>query len=216
MSRAANDHSGSYWPGYVDALVNVVLNLMFLAAILAIGSFSQGLENSRRKIQAIQVEKQAARANNAPGRAASASAPTLQQRAQASLQTKSRLDLRFTNDTVRLDASAREHLKMELQNQIRQGVQYWRLSIDAEVNDNHQRRAAYLRMISVRNVFLEAGIDPARISMRMLPTSQPDGGQQLLHIVPEWQLPEKKTPTSPLKEGAMEPSPQPEKPEQRG
>ncbi len=216
MNRAANDHSGTYWPGYVDALVNVVLNLMFLAAILAIGSFSQGLENSRRRIRAIQEEKQAASANEVRKPAASAHGSRPQQRTQASLRANAQLDMRFTNDTIRLDERARERLKLELQNQIRQGVQYWNLSIDTDVNDNHQRRAAYLRMISVRNVFLEAGIDPARIGMRMRPSSAPDNGQQLLHIVPDWQLPESRDPASPRKEGAMESAPQPEKQEPRG
>jgi hypothetical protein len=34
----------SYWPGYVDALTNVVLNLLFMVGIFAIGIFSMSME----------------------------------------------------------------------------------------------------------------------------------------------------------------------------
>ncbi|MEY2781563.1 MAG: hypothetical protein RL307_1267 [Pseudomonadota bacterium] len=45
--RARRSHRGhgddeGYWPGYVDALVNVVLNLLFLLAILTLAAFVLG------------------------------------------------------------------------------------------------------------------------------------------------------------------------------
>jgi hypothetical protein len=39
----------SYWPGYVDALTNIVLNLLFLVAIFVIGVAALGLVASQRK-----------------------------------------------------------------------------------------------------------------------------------------------------------------------
>ena len=34
----------NFWPGYVDALINVVLNLLFMVAIFAVGVFCMGLQ----------------------------------------------------------------------------------------------------------------------------------------------------------------------------
>ena len=39
-----------FWPGYVDALMNLVLNLLFLSAIFAIAIFVLGLESSRLRV----------------------------------------------------------------------------------------------------------------------------------------------------------------------
>jgi hypothetical protein len=34
----------NFWPGYVDALINVVLNLLFMVAIFAVGVFCMGIQ----------------------------------------------------------------------------------------------------------------------------------------------------------------------------
>ncbi|AIR03534.1 hypothetical protein JT31_02550 [Cedecea neteri] len=39
-----------FWPGYVDALMNLVLNLLFLSAIFAIAIFVLGMESSRLRV----------------------------------------------------------------------------------------------------------------------------------------------------------------------
>ncbi|MCX9004408.1 hypothetical protein NLN86_22545 [Citrobacter portucalensis] len=39
-----------FWPGYVDALMNLVLNLLFLSAIFAVAIFVLGMESSRLRI----------------------------------------------------------------------------------------------------------------------------------------------------------------------
>lgn len=43
-NRRANDASDIFWPGYVDAISNLVLNLLFLLMIMTIGIFIYGLE----------------------------------------------------------------------------------------------------------------------------------------------------------------------------
>jgi len=48
MGRNRELESHSYWPGYVDALVNIVLNLLFLVAIFVIGVAALGLLASQR------------------------------------------------------------------------------------------------------------------------------------------------------------------------
>lgn len=50
----------SYWPGYVDALVNVVLNILFLVGLMAVGLVSLNVEalgNFKMAGQAKQLQK---------------------------------------------------------------------------------------------------------------------------------------------------------------
>lgn len=50
----------SYWPGYVDALVNVVLNILFLVGLMAVGLVSLNVEalgNFKSAKQAEQLQK---------------------------------------------------------------------------------------------------------------------------------------------------------------
>jgi hypothetical protein len=50
----------SYWPGYVDALVNVVLNILFLVGLMAVGLVSLNIEalgNFKSAKQAQQLQK---------------------------------------------------------------------------------------------------------------------------------------------------------------
>lgn len=49
MSVHKDGEGYSYWPGYVDALTNIVLNLLFLVAIFVIGVAALGLVASQRK-----------------------------------------------------------------------------------------------------------------------------------------------------------------------
>ena len=46
MKKRAELQESSYWPGYVDALTNIVLNLLFMVGIFAIGIFSMSVELS--------------------------------------------------------------------------------------------------------------------------------------------------------------------------
>lgn len=50
----------SYWPGYVDALVNVVLNMLFLVGLMAVGLVTLNIEalgNFKSSVQAGQLQK---------------------------------------------------------------------------------------------------------------------------------------------------------------
>ncbi len=192
LSRLQNNqgigHNDGYWPGYVDALVNVVLNLMFLAAVLAVGSISLEMDSARKVLldQKAKEDRASFMADHKPKQVAQ----------PVSHDRREQLVLHFVDYAVRLDDSARERLKSELKREMSQGVQYWKVSIDLDVNDNLQRRAAYLRMMSVRSAFLEAGIEPIRFNLLMHAGDVASVGQQILQIVPERQLPEGKLPSA--------------------
>lgn len=52
--------SANYWPGYVDALVNVVLNMLFMVGIMAVGLICLNIEalgNHKRAWQAQQLQQ---------------------------------------------------------------------------------------------------------------------------------------------------------------
>lgn len=196
MSRSAGGHDDGYWPSYVDVLVNVVLNLMFLAAILVVGNFFQGLEASKMVIAPdagqqgrVLFEQEAPSASRRP----------LPQPFAAPDLGLEQLSMRFDGNAVQIDEQALARLKEELQAQMGRGVRYWEVFIEADVDDGLQRRAAYLRMMAVRNVFLEIGIDAQRFTLRMQPAPVSGVGGQVAYIVPRLELPGKNT-SGPLPE----------------
>lgn len=58
MSKPVQDQI-NYWPGYVDALVNVVLNLLFLVGVFTIGLVSLNMEAifTQEKIARLNIER---------------------------------------------------------------------------------------------------------------------------------------------------------------
>ncbi len=66
MSRKKKDKEINFWPAYVDALINVVLNLLFLVGVFTIGlvvlngeAFNQEKKMAELKVRAMQLsEKQ--------------------------------------------------------------------------------------------------------------------------------------------------------------
>lgn len=49
MESSSEDGSDIFWPGYVDAVTNLVLNLLFLLTIMTVAVFMFAMELSRRK-----------------------------------------------------------------------------------------------------------------------------------------------------------------------
>ena len=52
-----SDGNDTFWPGYVDAISNLVLNLLFVVAILTIAVFLFALELGRRQVEGTQKLK---------------------------------------------------------------------------------------------------------------------------------------------------------------
>jgi hypothetical protein len=57
MHRASDQQN--FWPGYLDALINVMLNLLFLVAIFAMCSVSLGLNSMKQMNQVNRLKEQA-------------------------------------------------------------------------------------------------------------------------------------------------------------
>ena len=60
MAGGGGDNNDVFWPGYVDAISNLVLNLLFVVAILTIAVFLFAIELGRKqgaKVGALEQEK---------------------------------------------------------------------------------------------------------------------------------------------------------------
>lgn len=54
-----NDGSDIFWPGYVDAVTNLVLNLLFLLTIMTVAVFIFAMELGRRNVSASEARQDA-------------------------------------------------------------------------------------------------------------------------------------------------------------
>lgn len=63
----ADDGNSNFWPGYVDAISNLVLNLLFVVAILTIAVFLFAIELGRKQVSLIDA---ASREGAVPSKAA--------------------------------------------------------------------------------------------------------------------------------------------------
>jgi hypothetical protein len=60
------DDDAGYWPGYVDALTNIVLNLLFMVGVFAVGVFAVSLEARLHQRRAERVAQSAEQTAMAP------------------------------------------------------------------------------------------------------------------------------------------------------
>ena len=109
---------------------------------------------------------------------------------QGALAQEGQVDVRFAPEALRLDDAARERLRSLLRQQQAQGMRQWRVSIETDLEDRLLRRAAYLRLMAARATFIEVGIDPQRLTLRLLPaTSEAERNGLFLRIVPSREEP---------------------------
>jgi hypothetical protein len=179
-----------YWPGFVDALTNVVIAMIFVIVVLAIAlSFAARLAQKRLAEEIAQkhipnITVQAA-PTPAPAPVGENPAPTdSPQRARipvrgaesaasaAGGRTRSAggfLQLDFEDTALTLDADALAKFKQALATQ---GVPLAEANIHVEavgpgMQLSENQRSAFLRVMSVRNVLLDQGVSPQRISVRI-------------------------------------------------
>ena len=190
--RRHKEHSEGYWPGYVDALTNVVLNLLFLVAILAAGVFSLGMEASRKALMpdagqwSLAVERALGRAVASIEVGTPVAMPdVLHVRLDAVRQEGGRLLLQivFEGDALVLGAADKAALlpqiKAEYARVEQPSVVVWTVS-DA---DPGNQRASYMRVMAVRDHLGEAGVDVQQVVTRILPGASLDRHAQRVYVV---------------------------------
>jgi hypothetical protein len=200
--------TSEYWPGFVDALTNVVIAMVFVIVVLAIAlSFAMQIVASRMagklaELQAANVQLQASQKNPQveprPVRAPSTDTPlpapadarvriavagnernTPARPATVNPATRS-LVLEYEQGALTLDDVAQKNLVLALgpvKVALEAAPAGTRVALVAtgpslELSDN--QRAAFLRLMAVRNQLLEQGVPAARIATRLDPQGPGD------------------------------------------
>lgn len=185
MSSSGKGDANSYWPGFVDALTNVVIAMIFVVVVLAISlSFAAQLMAKKMAEQYIQEhnKKSDKDAQPAPPPEPPDAGIKLNQRiavagnekpvAPKPSQLKSQgnvLQLDYAPGAVTLDAAATGELKKALAARAADmaslRVQLVASGPDMAFTDN--QRAAFLRVMEVRNALIDAGFGADRIEMNV-------------------------------------------------
>lgn len=160
------EQNGGFWPGYVAAVACLVLSLLLISAVMAITIMQLGVSVGQ------MMDAKEAAAMVAASKPLQTS-PPLDLPAPVKLKQPT-LELSFPKDAWRLDDAARTQLRAEVEKLTRQGVKGWTLTLPTHTNDSLKRRAAYLQLMAVRNVMLEAGVAGDQIDIRMV-----DAGPEL-------------------------------------
>lgn len=188
--------TANYWPGFVDALTNVVIAMVFVIVVLAIAlSFAAQLMGKRVADEAIKkhvAAAAAAAASAAPAAApVSAATPAVEappsqlpkpariavrgneQAASAAggtlRQNQNVLQLDFAPAALTLDAAASTRLKEALAAR-KDGAARAKVQIVATGPDmqlSENQRSAYVRVMAVRNELLDQGYAAERIAVRI-------------------------------------------------
>lgn len=183
MAAKHNDET-SFWPGYVDAIINVVLNILFLvgtfAVALATSSSSQKNEKAE-KAQAVQEITQAIEPMaKLPDIVSVAKAPVIEiEKANDALkpvrwtvrqrpEQVSVVKIDFDPRAILLKESERLQLATVFKEQgAQQPAQRWNLWCITDATGSDGSRLAYLRAMAVRQALLQAGVKPEQIDMRI-------------------------------------------------
>jgi hypothetical protein len=208
MSGGGKSSANEYWPGFVDALTNVVIAMIFVVVVLAISlSFAaqqMGKKLAEEYIKKLQTAQPGASAPGglaaeavpdvvppptaqktdvriavvAPAKAASSPPPAVR-------QAGGRLQLDYPADAFTLDSASQARLLENLATMATPGSKRLELVAvgpDMKISDN--QRAAYLRLVAVRNALIEAGYSAEQISVR-IDTTQSPASISVFVVVPE-------------------------------
>ncbi|MEH3086238.1 MAG: hypothetical protein PGN26_06815 [Xylophilus ampelinus] len=185
MEGGKGGGAGAYWPGFVDALTNVVIAMIFVIVVLAIAlSFAAQLMGKRVAESilaqaAAKAEQQAAAAAPAapsslteestqPGmQRIAVAAPPAQASVSAQLkEVRNVLRLDFDPSATALDEKATKELVAAIKDSAR-GQAVTIVAAGPAMSISANQRAAYQRVMAVRNVLIAQGYDPRRIESRI-------------------------------------------------
>lgn len=245
----------NFWPGYVDALINVLLNLLFLVGIFTVGLVMLNVQvvEAQRKLSELQVQsllkgtQGAERQRKAQellnvisrqklehamsaeteikqqvGRDALGSdkkpplpefktdgvVPMVDIRIQAKSQAAVEVSKSFPNRGESSELAAREALVLKLtkgvrllgqwvfdihQYQLPEGTSlhvtqeqleghYVLLVVVTDPENQRLSREAFARLMSVRNLWIQSGVEPSRLRVRIVPESQTEEAVQQAHM----------------------------------
>ncbi len=189
--------TANYWPGFVDALTNVVIAMVFVIVVLAIAlSFAAQLMGKRVAEEMVKQHSAAAAASAAASAAAAAAVQahtTVQEAAPRSglpgrthiaVQGNERaasaaggriskvdnlLQLDFADAALTLDSAAAQRLREALANGKAAAPQarVQIVAVGPALELTENQRSAYVRVMAVRNELLDQGYAASRIGVRI-------------------------------------------------
>lgn len=148
MSGASHDEGEDIWQGMVAAVACLLLALLLLMSILALSIMQLG------------TAKQ------------DSAAPLALAKDKAVVPSKAQWLLRFGAEEVAFDDAQRKQLANEFRPNLIQAALPWRLWVHVSENDDSQQRKAYLRLLAVRGMLMDAGVLPALINLRIVQTPE--------------------------------------------
>lgn len=188
--RRTEGGGGSYWPGYVDALTNVVLNLLFLIAIFAAGVFSIGMQVSRSGPTQVREVLDILPVTPVPRIAVMAEdAPAVENGRRVVLANVRQVAgepvaaIGFAASAVTVPEADRAALEAALQPLLADGVEEVRVWAVVDVADAVSRRASYLRVMAIRDLLRTLSIHADDIDMRLVSGGVRGGSGQMVYVL---------------------------------
>jgi hypothetical protein len=186
----SNQENVNYWPGFVDAIMNVLLNILFMLCIMAFGlglvqdkvrqsanatADADSPDNPNKNlpppltrpteetISTFPVSQIKLKATVTPSQVASVPTTSV----SAKLNQPNVVSLEFTGQSPQMVQELKAHLQTYLP-QIAQpsdDIVVWAVDNEEIPNSN---KLLFRRLMAVRNALFESGIPSARIEVRML------------------------------------------------
>ncbi|RZL31396.1 MAG: hypothetical protein EOP35_22150 [Rubrivivax sp.] len=166
MSGGGKGGGGDFWPGFVDALTNVVIAMVFVIVVLAIAlSFSAQMLAKRMAAKIAEQQAELGKARQVVVAPASATS--------AKVKPAERfLQLDFAPGALTVDMPAAKALgealaplkaRLAESPSLRLEV----VAVGPEIHLSENQRAAFIRAMAVRNELLGQGVPGDRISTRI-------------------------------------------------
>lgn len=189
----SNDENINYWPGFVDAIMNVLLNILFMLCIMAFGLGlvqNQVRETVNTSDEGDTEGKGSKQKNSKPSPKAfptqetidtfpvslinlktpaitdpNASTPEIS--VAAKLNEQNVLSLQFVRQSPEMLQELKTHLQMYLPQIVKpnENIVVWAVDNEETPDTN---KLLFTRLVVVRNALVESGISPERIEVRML------------------------------------------------
>lgn len=179
----------NFWPGYVDALVNVVLNLLFMVAIFAVGVFCMGLQATAHPKNGVSTQglmQQTSKSFGVDKKAESHSGPIMLYVGNIEARNTSgnfagfsgqlinyvrngngSLSIRFSRRGDEIGYAEKGELNRELRALGGKSSGEWIVSSNISTRNAIVRRVAYAKVLLVRGALIQVGISEAAIRMEL-------------------------------------------------
>ena len=189
----SNQENVNYWPGFVDAIMNVLLNILFMLCIMAFGlglvqnkvRESANASDTPKDTNAKNTSKDSPKPLTFPNEEMIATFDITQIKLKASptqglavspalasvsatLSEQNTVALEFTQNSPQMSQGLKEHIKTLLPQiaQTHDTIVVWAVDNEEIPNTN---KLLFRHLMTVRNALIESGITPNRIEVHMVP-----------------------------------------------